>query len=163
MYVVISMIYDRGIMLEDYKKIKEVYLKSVIMIKAGNFYESLNDDAIIMNNVFGYKIKSFKNYSRVGFPISNLIKVTKELTKREINYITLDDGIIKKEKFSHNKYNDYINKDNDNNNDVEKRLNHVLALKKIKSINKDLMDNIDNPKIIDILNEMEKLICKINL
>ena len=44
-------------MLEDYIKLKESYPKSVIMIKSGNFYECLNDDAIVMNNLFGYKIK----------------------------------------------------------------------------------------------------------
>ena len=37
-------------MLEKYIKLKEKYPKSLIMIKAGNFYDCINDDAIIINN-----------------------------------------------------------------------------------------------------------------
>ena len=71
-------------------------------------------------------------------------------------------------KFRHNKYNDYFddaNCENDNveEDDFETRLNNELALKKIKSINKELHQNISNPKILDILNEIERVICKINL
>ena len=154
-------------MLETYKKIKESYPKSVILIKSGSFFECLNDDAIVMNNIFGYKIKKLHKYSRVGFPISSLIKITTELTKKEINYITVIEGEIKIEKFKHNNYNDYtiIKVDcdiNDDNND-DLKLTYELALKKIKLINSDLMSNINNPKIIDILNEIERVICKINL
>lgn len=151
-------------MLEDYIKLKESYPKSVIMIKSGNFYECLNDDAIVMNNLFGYKIKKLRKYNRVGFPLSNLVKVTGELTKKEVNYVIVSDGGIKNEKLNHNKYNDYVTIIDDNSDDdYDGLINHELALKKIKLINKELNDNIDNPKIIDILNEIERVICKINL
>ena len=43
-----------------------------------------------MNNVFKYKIKHLHKYNRVVFPISNLIKITQELTKKKINYIADD-------------------------------------------------------------------------
>ena len=151
-------------MLEDYIKLKEVYPKSVIMIKSGSFYECLNDDAIVMNNLFGYKIKKLRKYNRVGFPLSTLVKVTGELTKKEVNYVIVSDGEIKNEKLNHNKYNDYVTIIDDNSDDdYDGLINHEFALKKIKLINKELNDNIDNPKIIDILNEIERVICKINL
>ena len=152
-------------MLEDYIKLKESYPKSVIMIKSGIFYECLNEDAIVMNNLFGYKIKKLRKYNRVGFPLSTLVKVTGELTKKEVNYVFVSDGEIKNEKLNHNKYNDYVTIIEDKSNDeydYDALINHELALKKIKLINKELNNNIDNPKIIDILNEIERVICKIN-
>lgn len=147
-------------MLENYIKLKEVYPKSVIMIKSGSFYECLNDDTIVMNNLFRYKIKKLRKYNRVGFPLSTLVKVTGELTKKEVNYVIVSDGKITNEKFNHNKYNDYVTIID--NNDYDILINYELALKKIKLINKELNDNINNPKIIDILNEIERVICKIN-
>ena len=114
------------------------------------------------------KIIRLKKYIRVGFPISKINYITGILTNKEINYLTFEDGTIETEKFRHNKYNDYFddaNCENDNveEDDFEARLNNELALKKIKSINKELHQNISNPKIIDILNEIERIICKINL
>ena len=150
-------------MLEDYLKLKETYPKSIALIKAGNFYECLNDDAIVMNNIFGYKIKKLHKYIRVGFPISSLNKITSKLREKEINYIIIIDGVLTKEKFNHNKYNDYLVVDDKKNDDYDSALNKTLALKKIKLINQDLINNINNSKIIDILNEIEKVICKISL
>ena len=147
-------------MLKDYIKLKEVYPKSFIMIKSGSFYECLNDDAIVMNNLFGYKITKLRKYNRVGFPLPTLVKVTGKLTKKEVNYVIVSYGEIRNEKFNHNKYNDYVTIIDDNDYDI--LINYELALKKIKLINKELNDNIDNPKIIDILNEIERVICKIN-
>ena len=168
LYAVGCINYGGGIMLEEYLKLKEIYPKSIVLIKAGNFYECLNDDAKIMNSIFEYKIIRLKKYSRVGFPICKINYITGILTNKEINYLTFEDGVIETEKFSHNKYNDYFNDANCVNynveeDDFETRLNNELALKKIKSINKELHQNISNPKILDILNEIERVICKINL
>ena len=106
-------------MLEDYIKLKESYPKSVIMIKSGNFYECLNDDATIMNSIFDYKIIRLKKYIRVGFPISKINYITGILTNKEINYLTFEDGAIETEKFRHNKYNDYFDDANCENDNVE--------------------------------------------
>ena len=54
------------LMLEKYIKLKEKYPKSLIIIKAGNFYDCINDDAIIINNLFNYKIKQLSKYIRLG-------------------------------------------------------------------------------------------------
>lgn len=70
------MIYDGGIMLEEYLKVKEVYPKSIVLIKAGNFYECLNADAEVMNSIFNYKIIRLKKYNRVVFPLNTINYVT---------------------------------------------------------------------------------------
>ena len=94
-------------MLDKYLMLKETYPKSIIMIKSGSFYECLNEDAIVMNNIFNYKIKKFSKYIRVGYPINRLNYVTSILTKKCINYVIIDNSIINKEKFNYNKYNEY--------------------------------------------------------
>lgn len=137
---------------EKYNELKKQYPKAIVMIKSGSFFECLNDDAIIMNDIFDYKIKRFNNYIRVGFPASNLNKIKGILTNKEINYVTLIDGDVNDVKLKHNNYKNYN----------EKVINYKLAKEKIEYINKKLNDNLFNEDIIYILNEMEKLLCKIN-
>ena len=40
-------------MLEIYLKMKESYPKSIVLIKAGSFFECLNDDAKVLNICLG--------------------------------------------------------------------------------------------------------------
>lgn len=42
---------------ELYNKYKFDYKDYILLIKSGNFYICLNNDAIVMNNIFNYKIK----------------------------------------------------------------------------------------------------------
>lgn len=137
---------------ENYKILKGEYPKSIILIKSGNFYVAINDDAIIMNLIFNYKIKQLPTYMRIGFPVSTLNKITKVLTEKEINYIIFKNGKINPVKFNHNNYNNYI----------EKVLDYELAQTKIKYIMQELDKHKLNHKIIDVLNEMERALCKIN-
>lgn len=137
---------------ENYDALKKQYPKSIVMIKSGSFFECLDDDAIIINDIFGYKIKKFNNYIRVGFPASNLNKVKGILTNKEVNYVTLIDGDINAIKLKHNNYKKYN----------EKVINYRLAKEKIEYITNKLNNNLFNENIVYILNEMEKLLCKIN-
>lgn len=141
-------------MLKDkYKKLKEDYPKSIIFIKSGTFFIALNKDAIIINKLLNYKIKELSdNYIRIGFPISSINKVQKILTQNEINYVVYTEKIVDKAKFNNNKYNEYLEDTND----------YELAKNKIKYINEILKDNLFNPNIIDILNDIERVLCKIN-
>lgn len=150
-------------MLDEYLEIKKLYPKSLILIKSGNFYKCINDDAKVMNSIFEYKIIKLKKYSRVGFPIIKINHITGVLTNKQINYVIVDQHIIKKEKFNQNHYNEYIVNYDIVEEDYEKILNNKLALKKIEMINKELNNNINNSRIINILNEIERVICKINL
>ena len=137
-------------MLEKYIKLKEKYPKSLIMIKAGNFYDCINDDAIIINKLFNYKIKELNKYIRVGFPINSLNRVRIILTKYEINYITVDNNDITYSKFSRNNYSKYCSND------------YFIIKNKINSINDILSNNILNPNIKDIISNIEGIICKIS-
>ena len=138
---------------EKYKELKLNHPKSIIFIKSGSFFITFNQDAIIINKILNYKIKKLNNdYIRVGFPISSINKVSEMLTRNEINYIIYEDDIIDNIKFNHNKYNNYI----------AEFYSYQLAKDKINYITEKLNDNLFNPSIINILNEIEKVICKIN-
>ena len=137
-------------MLEKYIKLKERYPKSLIIIKAGNFYDCINDDAIIINKLFNYKIKELSKYIRVGFPINSLNRVRIILTKYEINYITVDNNDITYSKFMRNNYSKYCSND------------YFIIKNKINSINDILSNNILNPNIKDIISNIEGIICRIS-
>ena len=57
----------------EYYKIK--YKEYIILIKSGNFYVALQQDAIVLNNIFKYKLNISNNIIKVGFPINTLNKV----------------------------------------------------------------------------------------
>ena len=137
-------------MLEKYIKLKEKYPKSLIMIKAGNFYDCINDDAIIINKLFNYMIKELSKYIRVGFPVANINKVRTILTKYEINYITVDNNDITYSKFTRNNYSKYSSND------------YFVIKNKINNINYILSNNILNPSIKDIVSSIEGIICRIS-
>ena len=137
-------------MLEKYIKLKEKYPKSIIIIKSGNFYDCINDDAIIINKLFNYKIKDLSKYIRVGFPLTSLNRVRIILTKYEINYITVDNNDITYSKFTRNNYSKYIN-------------NEYFTIKnKINNINDILNNNILDSGINNIISNIEGIICKIS-
>lgn len=128
------------------------YNDYIIICKSGNFYTTLNDDALIINNLFDYKIKHSMNYIKTGFPIISLNKVIDKLKELKINYIIIDNNIIDKfscEKNNYNKYNDDV-KDLKNN---IKRINYIYTI---------LSNNIYNIEIDDLLRDIERKICKIN-
>lgn len=52
---------------EQYISLKKEYENYLILLKSGNFYIFLNNDAIIMNNIFDYKIIDNNNYIKIGF------------------------------------------------------------------------------------------------
>lgn len=83
---------------------KMKYLKYIILIKSGNFYIALADDAKILNNVLGYQIKEFSNTVKVGFPIISLNKVIDKLDLLKINYMVIDNNVSLKRKFNKNNW-----------------------------------------------------------
>ena len=92
-------------MLEKYYKYKVLYKDYIIIMKYGNFYETVDNDALIMSSIFNYKINRLSNTFKVGFPINALDSVIDKLNDKCINYIIIDG--IKKE-FKNNNYNNYI-------------------------------------------------------
>ena len=55
--------------------------RSVVLRKVGGFYQTFDDDALIISYLFNYKIKSY----RCGFPINVLNKVINVLEEKKIN------------------------------------------------------------------------------
>lgn len=127
-------------MLEKYYKYKVLYKEYIIIMKYGNFYETIDNDALIMSCIFNYKINKLSNTFKVGFPINTLDNVINKLNDLNINYIVLDG--IKKE-FKNNNYNNYIF-----DKDI---INYNLTV--INEINNYLINNILN----NISNKLERI------
>ena len=134
-------------MLEKFYKYKVDYSEYIVLIKIGNFYECFNNDAFIMNNVFGYKPKRLKNSFKAGFPINRIDEVTNKLEKLDLFYIVVDNDIIKKYDKGKNKYNDY-------NFNIDIINYNYLRIEKICS---SLYDKMLDKDISNILNKIEDI------
>lgn len=138
-------------MLKDvYNKYKLIYKNYIILIRNGNFYLALNDDSIVLNNIFKFKIIELKNFIKCGFPLDSIYKVTDTLDDLNINYLIYDNNITYKKKYTTNNYLKYINKSN------------YILLKKIDNINNILKLNINSTHINNIINDIEGILCKID-
>lgn len=139
-------------MKNKYIQYKMDFPNYIVFIKSGNFYVCLNDDALIMNRIFQYKLIENSNFIKIGFPLSSLNKNLDILYKKCINYIVVEnDTIIIKEKFEDNCYKHYMNFEN-----------YSFYMNRIHKINEILQNNLSNPNIKNILDEIEEKLCKIN-
>lgn len=127
-----------------YRKNKERYPKYVVLIKVGVFYETYNEDCLVLNNLFGYKIKNIGDYYRTGFPINSYSKVIEKLNKTKINYLIIGNEVIKR-KFNKNQYDCYIKADLN----IDQRIDDIYyKLKKLKL----------NSNISTLLNKIEGIL-----
>ena len=92
-------------MLETYCKYRMEYKDFLLFIKVGNFYEVFDKDSLILDKLFGYKIKRIKDSIKVGFPLNRLDYIIKLIGN--INYVVIDNTLIEKKEFNNNKYKDY--------------------------------------------------------
>jgi len=92
-------------MLETYYRYRMEYKDFLLFIKIGNFYEVFDKDSLILNKLFGYKIKRIKDSIKVGFPLSRLDYILKLIGN--INYVVIDNTVVEKQEFNNNKYKDY--------------------------------------------------------
>lgn len=135
-----------------YMMYKQTYKDFVILIQSGSFYVTFGDDALVLNNLFHYKIKTLGNNIKSGFPINILNKITTFLNKCDINYIVINnnDDIAYKRNEKANKYKDYINN------------GYELSINRINKINDVLKNNLSKKNINEILTKIEDIICTIN-
>ena len=136
---------------EKYTEYKKTYKKYILLIKSGNFYLALNDDAIVLSNIFKFKILESSNIIKCGFPLISLCKIEKRLEELEVNYLIIDNDIINKEKYKNNNYDKYLVKSN-----------YDILLNRINKINSILKNNLNNKKISNTLNKIEDIVCKIS-
>lgn len=137
---------------ERYNYYKNIYNEYLILIKSGNFYLGLNDDAVVMNKIFKYKIKKSTNLIKAGFPCLSLNKVLSKLESISVNYIVVDKEITEKQKFHNNLYKNYY----------EKIDNYEILISRIDKIYDILKNNSNNKSIKKIIDEIEVCLCKIN-
>ena len=136
-------------MKEKYLIYKLEYSKYILLFKGGNFYISLNKDAIVMNNIFNYKIKESTNFIKTGFPINSLNKVLIELESKNVNYLVINEKIINKQKYKKNNFDNYLK-------------NYEVYLSRISNINVILKNNLSNKLLDETLKRIESIVCKIN-
>lgn len=72
---------------EKYQELKIGNPDAISLIKSGNFYIAIEDDAYIMNIIFDYQIIKGK----VGFPLTALERVIGELNNKKISYVIYKD------------------------------------------------------------------------
>ena len=135
-------------MIEKFYKYKLRYKDYILLIKCCSFYEVIDNDALIINKIFNYKLKKLSNTFKVGFPISSLDNIIKRLDQESINYVVIDNDLKIKEQVINN-YDKYIF---DN-----KQIYYNLI--RIENISNDLASNILN--IDNKLNEIEKVLSNI--
>lgn len=136
---------------ERYTEYKRTYEKYILLIKSGNFYLGLNDDAIVLSGIFGFKILESKSFIKCGFPLSSLNKVINRLDRLEVNYIIIANGVVDKGKYKKNGYDKYL-----------VRSNYDGLLDRINRINSILRENLSSTKLDDVLGKIEDVICKID-
>ena len=129
-------------MLETYYKYKLEYNNYLIFIKVGNFYELIDNDALIISKLFNYKLKRLTNTFKVGFPIHKLDNIISRLNEEKINYIVTDKDI--KKTFENNNY---------YNSDTKIVYYNMIRIDKINDyLTNNLLSNELNEKISDIEN-----------
>ena len=133
---------------DNYFNYKRQYPKYVILITLGTFVEIYGEDTNIMNRLFNYKITTYGNTKRLGFPVSSLLKVGLELTNNKINYIIVDrDKLMEKKRFNPNNYDNY--RENSNYKNIDKRIEKITS--KLKS---SINEYDINELLIDIENRL---------
>ena len=127
---------------EIYFSLKNKYKDYIIIIKIGSFYNVISKDAYILSSIFNYKINTFSNTVKVGFPLTSLNKVLNTLDKIKINYLVYENNIVIKQKFKRNNYQEFSQ-------------NNLTVKERIDAINLKLNEIAQTPEILKILEKVE--------
>ena len=134
-------------MIDLFRILKLDYKDYVILFKSGSFYVSFDEDSLILNKVFNYKILELKNNIKAGFPLNSLDTVINKIKELSINYIIIEDKDIKE------KY------EVEDNNFIK----YTSSVFEVISINNridkivDKLKSIDIDKVKEILDEIEMM------
>ena len=128
-----------------YFEVKNKYKNYVVIMKNGIFYNVLGNDCYLLKNMFNYKINSFSDTVKVGFPLNTLNKVINTFDKLKINYIVYENEIVLKGKFSKNKYDIFLK-------------SKLSMDDRIKRINLKLNEMKQDSKILGLLDAIEEII-----
>ena len=70
---------DYEYMINLFRILKLDYKEYVILFKSGSFYVSFDEDSLILNKIFNYKIIELKNNIKSQFPLNSLETVINKL------------------------------------------------------------------------------------
>ena len=130
---------------DNYFEVKNNYKNYVVIMKNGIFYNVLGNDCYLLKNIFNYKINSFSDTVKVGFPLNTLNKVINTFDKLKINYIVYENEIVLKGKFPKNKYDIFLK-------------SKLSMDDRIKRINLKLNEMKQDSKILGLLDAIEEII-----
>lgn len=140
-----------GSMLELFRILKIEYPLYLILFKSGSFYVSFDEDAVILNKLFNYKLNEMKNNIKAGFPLSNIEKIRKYLEDKKINYLIIEDKkIVYKDVNKKNKFKSYVSNVY-NIISIKNRINNISKILNERSNDNDIEKILD--KIEGIINE----------
>ena len=144
--IILINIFVRGLIMNKiesiYKNFKEESKDTIVIIKNGIFYYTYNDDAIILWNLFDYKIK---DDNELGFGSNSYSKVLSKLKDKNLSYIVYDSSSNKLDEYltDNNLYNTYLRISKNKYNDSK------LSNNLVNKINLLLEDNKDNYNVIN--------------
>ncbi len=111
-------------------------MKELRIRKSGLFYETFDEDALIMHYLFNYKLID----ERVAFPAKSLTKIINILNEQEIDYLVIGGSErIKNEFGESNSYLKILQKA-ENKREAEDRLNELLP--KLEILDKVTLDSV---------------------
>lgn len=137
------------------QKIKDSYPYTVCLMDCGMFYRCYDEDAYIISYLCGYKINSSSVNDMAGFPNNSIKEVTIKLMNNKIDY-----KIFKVNKYSLDVIDSFsFNDENLYEATYEKSYRYIKIKCKIERLSQKLIERIENNKIDDILDKIEKIIC----
>ena len=88
-----SKIYDK------YLSLKEKNETTIYLFECGNFYIALDSDAILLNEMFDFRLTKFSNFcDKCGFPKNSLEKYINMFEEKNIKYRLINNDINDKNK-----------------------------------------------------------------
>ena len=104
-------------LLKKYEELKKQDSNTIYLFHVGIFYNTLNEDAKIVNEKLGLKITDLgPQIFKCGFPISQIEKYSSLLKKNNLKYKIIDNSQIKNT-------NDYLN-----NIEIKKILKSIIEI-----------------------------------
>lgn len=79
----------------QYVKLKEKDSKKVYLFKSGIFYISIDQDALVLSKICGFKLVNFnEKVKKCGFPVSQLAKYISILESNNVNFEIVDNFCV---------------------------------------------------------------------
>lgn len=102
-------------------------MKTELTIREGNlFCYAFDEDAIILNYLFGYKMKN----GQIGFPKNSISKITSILDNEKVDYKVIGEKSLEKNFATENQYETILKKAQENNEttSLKEEINEIINL-----------------------------------